>query len=77
MTERIVATMVTRAEFNAKLDEGLTALAVEIEQIKEAIAAKVPEEVDLTPEFGKLSTLVDGIKGIIPDPVPVVETPAE
>ena len=65
--------MVTRAEFNSTLDEAVAVLAAEIEQVKKAIEEKVPPEVDLTPEFAKLSTLIEGIKGIIPDPVPVVE----
>lgn len=69
LAERIFRDMVTRAEFNAKLDEAVASLAAEIEQVKAAIEAKVPEEVDLSPEFEKLSALVDGIKGIIPDPV--------
>ena len=69
LAERIVLTMVTRAEFNTKLDEAVAALAAEIEQVKAAIEAKVPEEIDLAPEFNKLSALVDGIKGIIPDSV--------
>ena len=73
LTERIVSTMVTRAEFNSTLDEAVAVLAAEIEQVKKAIEEKVPPEVDLTPEFAKLSTLIEGIKGIIPDPVPVVE----
>jgi len=76
MTERIdvkMANLITRAEFNSKLDEAVAVLAAEIEQVKKAIEEKVPPEVDLTPEFAKLSTLIEGIKGIIPDPVPVVE----
>jgi hypothetical protein len=77
LAERIVLTMVTRAEFDAKLDEALTVLTAEIAQVKKAIEDKVPPEIDLAPEFEKLSALVEGIKGIIPDPVPVVEDPAE
>ena len=69
--------MVTRAEFNSELDKGVTVLVAEIEQVKKAIEDKVPPEIDLAPEFEKLSVLVEGIKGIIPDPVPVVEDPAE
>jgi hypothetical protein len=77
LAERIVTTMVTRAEFDAKLDEALTVLTAEIAQVKKAIEDKVPPEIDLAPEFKKLSALVEGIKNIIPDPVPVVEDPAE
>ena len=77
LAERIVTTMVTRAEFDAKIDEALTVLTAEIEQVKKAIEEKVPPEIDLTPEFEKISVLVEGIKNIIPDPVPVVEDPAE
>jgi len=77
LAERIVLTMVTRAEFNSELDKGVTVLVAEIEQVKKAIEDKVPPEIDLAPEFEKLSALVEGIKNIIPDPVPVVEDPAE
>ena len=77
LAERIVTTMVTRAEFNSELDRAVTVLVAEIEQIRKAIEDKVPPEIDLTLEFEKLSTLVEGIKNIIPDPVPVVEDPAE
>lgn len=77
LTERIVLTMVTRAEFDAKLDAVMADLMAEIEQIKEAIAAKVPESVDLSPEFEKLSLLGETIKGIIPDPVVEPEAPVE
>jgi len=77
LAERIVTTMVTRAEFDAKIDEALTVLTAEIEQVKKAIEDKVPPEIDLTLEFEKISALVEGIKNIIPDPVPVVEDPAE
>jgi len=77
LAERIVLTMVTRAEFNSELDKAVTVLVAEIEQVKKAIEDKVPPEIDLAPEFEKLSALVKGIGGIIPDPVPVVEDPAE
>jgi len=77
LAERIVLTMVTRAEFNSELDKAVTVLVAEIEQVKKAIEDKVPPEIDLAPEFEKLSALVEGIKNIIPDPVPVVEDPAE
>lgn len=69
LAERIVVTMVTRAEYNAKLDAVMADLMAEIEQIKAAIEAKVPEEIDLSPEFEKLDLLGETIKGIIPDPV--------
>ena len=76
LAERIVVTMVTRAEYNAKLDAVAADLLAEIEQIKAAIEAKVPEAIDLSPEFEKLSLLGETIKGIIPDPVEPVEPEA-
>ena len=67
----MVVTMVSREEFNAKLDAALAVLTTEIEQIKAAIEAKVPESVDLSPEMAKLDALTAAIANIIPDETPV------
>jgi hypothetical protein len=39
--------------------------------VKAAIEAKVPPEIDLSPEMAKLDALTDAIANIIPDETPV------
>lgn len=70
ITQETHKQMVTRAEFNNKLDEVVSTLTLEMSQIQDAIEAKVPEEIDLTPEFERLTALSESIKAIIPDAVP-------
>jgi len=58
------------AALNLKLDELSDALFTEIDQIESAIAAKLPPEVDLSPEIARIEALKELIKGIIPDAEP-------
>ena len=65
--------MADQAALSAKIDKVAATLVAEIEQIQAALAAKVPAEIDLSPEIAKLKALEEAIAGIIPDEVPPAE----
>lgn len=69
--------MATQSALSAKIDEVAATLSVEIEQIKAALEAKVPAEIDLSPEIAKLDALSAAIAGIIPDEVPTADETLE
>jgi hypothetical protein len=62
--------MADQTALSLKLDQVAATLVAEIEQIKAALEAKVPAEIDLSPEIAKLDALNAAIAGIIPDEVP-------
>ena len=63
---------VTQAQLDQKIEEIFGVLSDEIDQIKAAIDAVVPKEIDLTAQFNRLDELALKIKAIIPD-VEVIE----
>lgn len=69
--------MKNQADLNVAIESVSAKLTAEIEQIKEALLAKVPADIDLTAEITKLNALGDAISGIIPDEVPPADPGVE
>jgi hypothetical protein len=66
--------MANQLALSAKIDQVAATLVAEIEQIKAALEAKVPPEIDLSPEIARLDALNTAIAGIIPDAPPADES---
>ena len=69
--------MANQLALSAKIDQVAATLVAEIEQIKAALEAKVPPEIDLSPEIAKLDALNIAIAGIIADDVPPADETLE
>jgi len=69
---RMCLVMASQSDLSKEIDKLTSTVANEIEQITASLKAKVPPEIDLSPEIKRLSALNDAIASIIPD-----ENPAE